>query len=1151
MEPSKRKKTVEETYQKKTPIEHILLRPDTYIGSIEREPSQMYVWDDNEKKIKSKNISYVPGLYKIFDEIIVNAADNKIRDKNMDKIKVDINKELKTISVFNNGQGIPVKIHAKEKVYVPELIFGNLLTSSNYDDKEKKVTGGRNGYGAKLCNIFSEEFIVETADQSVGLKYFQRYRKNMSEKEDPVIKPYIGPDYTKITFKPDFKRFGMDGFDDDILELMYKRVYDLAGILKNVYVYLNGEKIPVRNFKEYIQLYTGSETKIVHEIVNDRWEIAFTASDEQFQQVSFVNSICTSKGGTHVNHVMDQIIEPLIELVKRKEKGISIKPFQVKNCCFIFINSLIENPAFDSQTKENLTLRVASFGSKCKPSDKFIKEIGKTDIIEKIVSMARAKQSQDLKRTDGSKTTRLSGMAKLDDANYAGTKQSPKCSLILTEGDSAKTMAISGLSVVDRGYYGVFPLRGKLLNVREATHKQIMENAEINNIKKILGLQHGKVYESVESLRYGHVIIMTDQDFDGSHIKGLLINMFDYFFPSLLKIPEFLQVFITPIVRATRNKQTVEFFTIPEYEQWKAQNNNAKGWHIKYYKGLGTSTSEDAKRYFSDLNKHIKSFNPMDNNDKEMIDLAFNKKKADSRKTWLANFEPGTFLDNSQPKISITDFVNRELILFSMADNIRSIPSVVDGMKPGQRKVLFACFKRNLRQEMKVAQLAGYVAEHSAYHHGEASLCSTIVNLAQKFVGSNNINLLMPEGQFGSRIMGGKDASSARYISTRLSELSRIIFNEKDDPLLKFLNEDNQSIEPDFYVPIIPMVLVNGADGIGTGWSTSIPNYNPIDIVRNIYNLMEEKELNELTPYYRGFTGNIELQGDKFKIDGELEIHDDELVIKELPVGVWTQNYKEFLVSLQSEGVIKDIYEYHTERTVYFLIKFPKEKPPKNKEALKKKFKLSTTISINNIVCFDERGKIRKYTINDIQRDFYRLRLDFYLKRKEYHLKRLQEQLIKVENKVRFIKAVVDGELIVQKRKTAVISLELEQKNYLKIEDSYDYLLNMSIKSMTVEKIDELQNEYENMCKEYQLLLKKTPNELWREDLEVFIKEYEKMAANEDKILRDEIDNRKGIGNRKKKSDRKTVSFKVPKVKKVVIDDSSDDDKGDRPWEKY
>ncbi|KAG0417511.1 DNA topoisomerase 2, partial [Dictyocoela roeselum] len=352
------------------------------------------------------------------------------------------------------------------------------------------------------------------------------------EKEEPVITSFIGSDYTKITFKPDFKRFGMEGFDDDILGLMHKRVYDLAGILKNVNVYLNGEKIPVKNFKEYIQLYTGSETKIVHEIVNDRWEIAFTASDEQFQQVSFVNSICTSKGGTHVNHVMDQIIEPLIELVRKKEKGLSIKPFQVKNCCFIFINSLIENPAFDSQTKENLTLRVSSFGSKCQPSEKFIKEIGKTDIIERIVSMARAKQSQDLKRTDGSKTTRLSGMAKLDDANYAGTKQSPKCSLILTEGDSAKTMAISGLSVVDRGYYGVFPLRGKLLNVREATHKQIMENAEINNIKKILGLQHGKLYESVESLRYGHVIIMTDQDYDGSHIKGLIINMFDYFFPS-------------------------------------------------------------------------------------------------------------------------------------------------------------------------------------------------------------------------------------------------------------------------------------------------------------------------------------------------------------------------------------------------------------------------------------------------------------------------------------------------------------------------------------------------------------------------------------------------------------------------------------------
>ena len=177
--------------------------------------------------------------------------------------------------------------------------------------------------------------------------------------------------------------------------------------------------------------------------------------------------------------------------------------------------------------------------------------------------------------------------------------------------------------------------------------------------------------------------------------------------------------------------------------------------------------------------------------------------------------------------VSYQDFVNKELVLFSNLDNERSIPCVVDGFKPGQRKVMFTCLKRNDKREVKVAQLAGSVGEMSAYHHGEASLMGTIIGLAQDFVGSNNINLLMPIGQFGTRLAGGKDHASPRYIFTQMSPLTRLIFNANDDPLLKYLNEDNQRIEPEWYMPIIPMVLVNGADGIGTGWMTKIPNYNP------------------------------------------------------------------------------------------------------------------------------------------------------------------------------------------------------------------------------------------------------------------------------------------------------------------------------------
>lgn len=1158
-------KKVEDVYQKKTPIEHILLRPDTYIGSVERESQQMYVWDE-VNKIVLKAIEYVPGLYKIFDEIIVNAADNKIRDPGMSTIKVTIDREAGVISVYNDGKGVPVRMHEKEKVYVPELIFGQLLTSSNYNDQEKKVTGGRNGYGAKLCNIFSTEFIIETSDMEVGQRYYQRYFNNMSGKEEPVITKYKKEDFTRITFKPDLKRFNMQSLDDDFLSLIKKRVYDLSGVVKNVKVFLNDERVPVKGFREYVGLYLQEGQKVLYEAVNERWEIAVSVAEEQFQQVSFVNSICTSKGGTHVNHVLDQLIDPITEQIKKKEKGLIVRPFQVKSCLFVFVNALIVNPAFDSQTKENMTLRASSFGSRCNVGEEFIKGVLKTGIIERITTFAKMKQAQQLKKTDGSKTSKLSGIPKLTDANLAGTKQSQRCTLILTEGDSAKTLAISGLSVVGRDLYGVFPLRGKLLNVREASHKQIMENQEISAIKKIMGLQHGKVYTTTENLRYGHVMIMTDQDHDGSHIKGLIINFFDHFFPSLLAVPDFLQEFITPIVRATRKGEKIDFYTIPEYEKWKNDGESSKGYSIKYYKGLGTSTAQDARDYFSNLPKHMKCFYPLSADDKLLVDLAFNKKKADARKTWLKNFIQGTFLDNSSSKILISDFVNRELILFSMADNIRSIPSVIDGFKPGQRKVLFSCFKKNLKDEMKIAQLIGYVSEKSAYHHGEASLSSTIINMAQDFVGSNNINLLVPAGQFGSRIMGGKDSASPRYIFTALSPITRLIFREEDDAVLNFLNEDNQSIEPDFYVPILPMVLVNGANGIGTGWSTSIPNFCPKQIAQNILNLLRDKEMVALKPFYRNFKGEIEDIGDaKYRIAGIFNIEGDTLEITELPIGMWTQTYKEFLDELLTNGEIKDFKEYHTERNVNFSVKFSHEKMGEYKKRMDKKMQLSTTVSLSNMVCFDTEGAIKKYnTPEEILADFYPIRLGYYVKRKEYQVSFLREEVEKLESKANFIQEVVNGTLVISRRKKNEIVLELEQKGYKKVENDYEYLLAMPILSLTLERIDKINAERDVKRGDLEKLLAMSPKMLWKGDLDAFVEAYDKILNkdNEDNDLTAKRRRRRSVGEtRKAPAKRENVDKHASKIEEYMGAPTgnekqkakeTDKKSGDKkPWEKY
>ncbi|CAE7424251.1 TOP2, partial [Symbiodinium microadriaticum] len=1032
----------------------------------------------------------------------------------MNKIEVTIDPDENFIRVLNNGNGIPIVMHQEHNIYVPELIFGHLLTGSNFDDDEQKTTGGRNGYGAKLANIFSSEFIIETADSGTGLKFRQVYSSNMSTRSTPEIKKYSGSDYTCITFKPDLQRFKMDFMDDDIVSLLSKRVYDIAGTNTaagaKLNVFLNGEKINIHSFQQYITLFRGLAAPCAFERINDRWEVGVAVSDGSFQQVSFVNSICTIKGGQHVNYIVDQLTNKLIGTVKKKNKGTEVKATHVKNHLAVFVNALVVNPAFDSQTKENLTTKPSSFGSTCPLPDKFLKKVETSGVVDNILSWAKFKQSAELKKKGGSKKSKLLGITKLDDANFAGTAKSRDCTLILTEGDSAKALAISGLGVVGRDYYGVFPLKGKLLNVREAPHQQILKNEEIQNIAKILGLSFGKTYEDVSSLRYGHLMIMTDQ---------------------------------------------VTFFTIPEYHTWKEEHNDARGWRVKYYKGLGTSTSAEAKEYFSHLNTHEINFSWNDRAG-NAIELAFAKKRVDDRKQWLLAMEPGLHIDYAVESVTYNDFVNQELILFSHADNQRSIPHFLDGFKPSQRKVLFSCFKRNLKHEIKVAQLAGYVSEHSAYHHGEASLTQTIIGMAQKFVGASNINLLTPCGQFGTRLMMGKDAASPRYVFTKLENITRCIFHPDDDPLLTYLDEDGQSIEPVSYVPVIPMVLVNGCEGIGTGWSTSVPSYDPRQIIANIRSMIAGEDVeNTMQPWYRGFSGEIRAKTGKdsnnYTVSGIIEQTDDcTIVISELPVGKSTTDYKQFLETMiiggpmdsNGSGFIKDIRENHTDTKVFFTLNIAPEKIDEiNHEpgGLQKKFKLDGSCATSNMHMFDMEGHIQKFDrVEEVMEAFFDVRLEYYEKRKTHLASKLSEEWEKLDNKVRFILAVIHGELVVSNRKKADILAELFEEGYKTFlpvkkigqaaaspseeesEDSpedtepnnldrgYDYLLSMKLWSLTLEKVQELCKERDNKRELLDTLLAKAAHHLWLEDLDALEDALDVFEGN---IVQEEEEEQKAV----------------------------------------
>ena len=1183
-------KTIEQKYQKKTQKEHILDRPDSYIGDVKKQNEVMWTFNPETEKMHKIQIEYVPGLLKIFDEILVNAGDNTKEDDLCDCIKVNINKQENEITVWNNGKGIDVEFHKEHKVLVPEMIFGELLTSTNYDDSEKRVTGGRNGYGAKLANIYSLEFEVETLDMERGKKFKQTFTNNMDTRTKAKVTSIKNPKsgYTKISFKPDLKRFGLEELTDDIVNLMIKRVYDIAATTdKKIKVYYNDNKININNFKSYISLFY-DDVDLMYEDVNDRWNIGVLyLPDNGYDQISYVNCISTFKGGNHVKYVESDIIKKIEEQILKKNKNIKVKSQNIKENLVFFINSTIINPSFTSQTKEELKTKFNDFGSKCELSDTFIKKILKTGIAEQVLLYAKLKEESMMKRkTDGKKTGNIKGVPKLEDANWAGSKKSDECKLILTEGDSAKAFAMAGRAVVGNDKYGIFPLKGKLLNVRDASPKQLMDNEEIKNIKLILGLQQGKIYDSLNQLRYGGIILLTDQDVDGYHIKGLLINFLHYMWPSLVKLNLFIYSLATPIVKVSKGKSIRTFYNITDYENWKEENSN-KGWNIKYYKGLGTSDSKEAKEYFTDIeeklikytwestneanldeinnssessdsskkNKKRKRKNnfeatiEVDSDDEtsESIRLAFEKKRADDRKSWLLNYDRSEVLNNDQKIVPIPEFIHKELKHFSNDDLNRSIPSICDGLKISTRKILYSAFLRKLytkSTELRVAQLAGFVSDKTCYHHGEASLCDAIVGMAQDYVGSNNINILYPSGQFGTRLLGGKDKASARYIHTYLEKLTKYIFRAEDEPILNYLNDDGVMIEPDQYYPIIPMVLVNGAEGIGTGFSTSIPCYNPKEIIHNIFNIMDNKKVKSMSPWYKNYKGKIiKVDDNTYDTYGNYDILDsNRIIINELPLGSWTTPYKELLETIQydsdsKKNVIVGFTDNNTDERVHFVITFPDKKLAlyQNNDTIEAKLKLIKKIKTSNMNLFNENGTIQTFeNVEDILKYWYDIRLKKYIDRREYLIGKINNELDLLKYKALFIKYVLEEKIIVfkQKRQSIIdklIELKFPELSTSNENKSFDYITNIPLFNLTLEKIEELNNKLKEKEQELNYVKITPPVDVWRLELKELLKEYEAWYTNKVKEFNDNVDGNIKITNLKKKTSikRKKTKLKV------------------------
>ena len=1123
-------KSLTDQYTNLSHREHILKLSDTYIGtshlvSVESLPviRVRFADDDDDKKtpiytFEKSTLKIVPGLQKIFDEILNNAFDNVARTRFMATqdpetqlctlIKVGLKPDDNCISVWNNGSTIPVLLKQletktvnpnsssdnstqtqqttrSERIYVPEMVFGRLLTSSNYNT-QNKMWGGRNGYGAKLTSIYSTKFQVEIGDSRHQRFFKQTWVHNMSPPhKPPVIKPYTKKNsYIKVTFWPDLRRFDIPRISEDMVALMRRRVFDVAGCTPaSVKVYLNNRVLKVRDFKHYISTVLNPHSKCYFYTVggdekNDTaWTLGVTHSPTQtFQQMSWVNGIFTAKGGKHVDYVVMRLVRNLTDMLNKKRgSSKTFKSYQVRNNLFVFLNCYVPDPTFDSQTKEYLTTAYKDLGVQVGNLDeKWLDRILRGEIGEMIRQTNQVTQDKNQQRSDGRMVKRVH-VPKLDDANKAGGRESHKCTLILTEGDSAKTMVLSGISIIGRDYYGVYPLKGKVLNVQK---RKSANNEEINHLKQILGLKQNQTFEDEDGqphkklrLRYGRVLIMTDQDPDGSHIRGLLLNLFGQFWPSLLK-RGFVRVQYTPAVKVSHRKKVLHtFYSLVDYVKWCKTNppETRKNLTIKHYKGLGTSLRTETQEYFK--NPHISTY-VYDDEALQSLQLAFGQ-DASVRKAWLdkrmeeeckaGNNMEEYMLDYNETKVSVTDFINKELVHFSYESIKRAVPSFCDGFKSVQRKIIFTVLDKNITTEKRVFILGGIVTTHTAYHHGDISMANSIINLAQNFVGSSNINLLVPLGHFGTRVMGGMDHSSPRYIFTHKSPILNKIIRVQDTQLLQFKYDEGKRIEPQWFLPIIPLVLIMGPKGIGTGYSTSFPQFNPKDVIGAIQDLLDERtdpssasaKRMDLVPWYRNFKGSIhpvpDSDGEWF-VDGIWSfVPPNKIEITELPVQTWTTNYEEFLdkwVANQEQPRSKTTaarrpqlkyytkHNYHNDIQVYLILEFENDDKFRqwiqNDEHVMKDLKIRTKLTSNNMHALSPMGRIVRFkSVHDLIHAFFKFRLPFYQQYRNYKLKLLRKEMLYYRERERFIRGILERTVTIQRKTNQEVWEELNRHKFI------------------------------------------------------------------------------------------------------------------------
>lgn len=1061
--------------------QHVLQRPDTYVGPVASTIVHGHAFDTKEETLSTREVQCEasPALFKLFDEVIVNAMDNSQRDPSQKYIKTSVDAATGVFRVCNDGGTIPIKHWKDTERYIPEILMYELMSGENFADDRAHV-GGRNGLGVKIVNILSTKFQVEILNVEDGFSYSQTFTQNATQRGTPIVKKlakHVKRSSTTIQWVPDFERLGMSlPLDANVMSLFETRAFDAAACT-NINVFFNEQKIPIKTFKEYTLGFGG--TWVAKELLKtEQCELEVcVAKASHGSTIGFVNGLQCSQG-THIDLVHRKLHECVNEYCKKKlKKACTVRPQQVKDAFDVVVTLRVNNPSFSSQTKERLDLRVDKFGAQFALSPSFVRQLEK--VCDVFVDLLKAQEDKDVAKSVQQTKKQRHLIPKYQRA------LKPQANLYITEGDSAMAMAIAGFGVIGRERNGVFPLRGKLVNVFGMSHKSALSHKEIMHLSQILQLEPSKMYDasSTKNLPYRHVVIFTDQDHDGSHIMGLVLTFLRELYPSLFKVwPDFVKRFATPLVKAKVGKELKCFYSEVEFKKWKETNTPVS---VKYYKGLGTSTDTEAKEYFRNIQRHLTIVQHTGDASEKAISTFFAASQADMRKTLLKQIDPNSCIDYEKDVTTFENFCHDELIHHCAADNERSIPSAIDGFKPSHRKILFTARKR-IKKEMRVAALAAMTTEETAYHHGEASLVMAIMMMAQQHVGTNNISYLVPKGQFGSRCDKRDTGLAApRYVYTEPSAASRLVFKAEDDGILSFLEDDGISIEPEYYIPVIANALINGSEGIGTGYKTSIPPFNPKEVIQATREFIEKGQVQtQLLPFYQGFKGTIELVEGGFLCTGLYTFDKNTLTITELPPKVWSNPYFEWLQH-RDLSFVNDVQQHSTKDSVCIKV-VCKPNTSLSHEKILEEFKMTTKITTTHMFLYDAQHVLQQYKDpEDVIKEHAAVRRNKYRARLDKQIEELEMELVLIENKHRFVQEVVSDAIDLRQMTKDELKSYFTTHNFFE-HNEFKYLLDMKIYAITKDEVKRLVDLLTQKNGDLDILKKTTVDSLWLKELNEF-----------------------------------------------------------------